>query len=94
MTHKKMLVGTSLFEYCHPEDLEAIPEIDEEVVTQIQAAVVSFYGDYDADQAEQAPTQQEQIESAIDNSPEIADIGKPSDRKERMLYRRRTSMTL
>src|SRR6476469_3315408 len=37
-----------------PEELEAIPEIDEEVVGQIQAAVVSFYGQYE--QEEPAPS--------------------------------------
>ncbi len=37
-----------------PEELEAISEIDEEVVGQIQAAVVSFYGQYE--QEEPAPS--------------------------------------
>ena len=30
-----------------PEELEAIPGIDEEIVSQIQATVVAFYGQYD-----------------------------------------------
>jgi hypothetical protein len=30
-----------------PEELEAIPEIDEETITQIQTAIVSFYGQYE-----------------------------------------------
>jgi len=33
-----------------PEELEAISEIDEEVVGQIQAAVVSFYGQYEQEE--------------------------------------------
>jgi N utilization substance protein A len=32
-----------------PEDLESIPDIDESIVGQIQTAVVSFYGQYDAE---------------------------------------------
>ena len=35
-----------------PEELEAIPEIDEAVVGQIQAAVMAFYGQYDQQAAE------------------------------------------
>ncbi|MBV9406750.1 MAG: transcription termination/antitermination protein NusA [Acidobacteriaceae bacterium] len=53
-----------------PEELEAIPDIDEAVVTHIQAAVVSFYGQYDAEQDEAAPVDAEQIEAAIDANPE------------------------
>jgi N utilization substance protein A len=30
-----------------PEELEAIPDIDEETITQIQTAIVSFYGQYE-----------------------------------------------
>jgi transcription termination/antitermination protein NusA len=52
-----------------PEELEAIEGIDEAVVGQIQAAVVSFYGQYDAEQAEAAPVTPEEIESAIDAAP-------------------------
>ena len=33
-----------------PEELEAIPEIDEEVVRQIQTAMVSFYGQYEQEE--------------------------------------------
>jgi N utilization substance protein A len=36
-----------------PEELEAIPEISEEIVSQIQTAIVSFYGQYDEAEAEQ-----------------------------------------
>ncbi len=53
-----------------PEELETIPEIDEDVVTQIQTAVVSFYGQYDAEESEAAPADQESIEAAIDAAPE------------------------
>ena len=35
-----------------PEQLEAIPDIDETIVSQVQSAVVSFYGEYDEQQAE------------------------------------------
>ncbi len=41
-----------------PEELEAIPEIDEAVVTQIQSSVVSFYGEYDAEQGEAQPVEE------------------------------------
>ena len=34
-----------------PEELEAIPEIDEETITQIQTAIVSFYGQYEESEA-------------------------------------------
>jgi N utilization substance protein A len=34
-----------------PEELEAIPEIDEETITQIQTAIVSFYGQYEQAEA-------------------------------------------
>ncbi len=37
-----------------PEELEAISEIDEEVVGQIQAAVVSFYGQYEQEEPAQS----------------------------------------
>ncbi len=51
-----------------PEELEAIPKIDEEVITQIQTAVVSFYGQYDEAQAEAVPADAETLEAAIDES--------------------------
>ncbi len=51
-----------------PEELEAIPNIDEDVVGQIQSAVVSFYGQYDAAEAEAAPADADSIENAIDAS--------------------------
>ena len=34
-----------------PEELEAIPEINEETITQIQTAIVSFYGQYEEGEA-------------------------------------------
>jgi N utilization substance protein A len=49
-----------------PEELEAIPEIDEASVSQIQSAVVSFYGQYDNPEEEAAPVDAESIETAID----------------------------
>ena len=58
-----------------PEELEAIPGIDEEVVRQIQTSLVAFYGQYDesGDEAAteeasvRAPADVSGIESAIDN---------------------------
>ena len=38
-----------------PEELEAIPGVDEELVTRIQTSVVAFYSQYDAAQSEEAP---------------------------------------
>ncbi|MDQ2777524.1 MAG: transcription termination factor NusA [Acidobacteriota bacterium] len=62
-----------------PEELEAIPNITEEIVTQIQTAVMSFYGQYDAAQAEAVPADAESLETAIDASGttglEISDDG-------------------
>jgi len=49
-----------------PEQLEAIPEIDESVVEQIQSAVVSFYVQYEPGEGEGAPVSPEAIEGAID----------------------------
>lgn len=57
-----------------PEELEAIPGIDEAVVTQIQSSVVSFYGQYDAEQSEVAPVEPEEIEAVIDANPGISEI--------------------
>ncbi len=63
-----------------PEELEAIPDIDEAIVEQIQSSVVSFYGQYDAEQAEAAPADADEIENAIDASTgEQADSGDFSD---------------
>jgi len=53
-----------------PEQLEAIPEIDESVVEQIQSSVVSFYGQYEPEEGEEAPVSQEAIEGAIDEGSE------------------------
>ena len=53
-----------------PEDLEAIPGIDEGIVSQIQGSVVSFY-EYDSAQnaaAEAAPVQAEEEEAVIDET--------------------------
>src|SRR5581483_9157204 len=52
-----------------PEDLEAIPGIDETIVSQIQSSVVSFYGQYEEEEGEAAPVSAEQIEDAIDRNP-------------------------
>jgi N utilization substance protein A len=55
-----------------PEELEAIPGIDEEVVTRIQSSVVAYYSQYDNAEAqdsaagEEAPADQSAIEAAID----------------------------
>ncbi|MGI8958617.1 MAG: transcription termination factor NusA [Bryobacteraceae bacterium] len=50
-----------------PEDLEAIPDIDEATVSQIQSAVVSFYGQYDTPSEDEiVPVDAESIETAID----------------------------
>jgi N utilization substance protein A len=48
-----------------PEELERIPGIDEEIVSQIQSIVVSFYGEYD-EEAEAAPADAEEVEEALD----------------------------
>jgi hypothetical protein len=52
-----------------PEELEAIPGVDEELVTRIQTSVVAYYSQYDAAQdapAEEAPADPVAIEAAID----------------------------
>jgi N utilization substance protein A len=54
-----------------PEELEAIPGIDEEVVTRIQSSVVAYYSQYDNAETqdaagEEAPADQSAIEAAID----------------------------
>ena len=59
-----------------PEELEVIPNITEEIVSQIQSAVVSFYGEYDEAgdgnsegvEAEAVPADEESVEAAIDAS--------------------------
>ncbi len=56
-----------------PEDLEAIPGIDEGIVSQIQGSVVSFY-EYDTAQ-EAAPSQAEEIETVIDETTENPEGG-------------------
>jgi len=59
-----------------PEELEAIPGIDEELVGQIQAVIVSFYGQYDEEAAaEMAPADQQEIEQAIDASGPVNNDG-------------------
>ena len=57
-----------------PEELEAIPDIDEAVVSQIQASVVSFYGQYESDESELAPADAEDVEAAIDAASEGASV--------------------
>jgi N utilization substance protein A len=61
-----------------PEELEAIPEISEDTVSQIQSAVMSFYGQYEAaavegqspeenaPEDEEAPAQAGEIEDVLD----------------------------
>ncbi|MDQ2711352.1 MAG: transcription termination factor NusA [Acidobacteriota bacterium] len=50
-----------------PEDLEAIPGIDEDIVQRIQSIVVAFYGQYDDEnESEQAPASAEAIEDVLD----------------------------
>jgi N utilization substance protein A len=53
-----------------PEELQAIPGIDEDVVSQIQSTVVSFYGEYEeeAPEIEAAPVAAEEIETVIDDT--------------------------
>ena len=51
-----------------PEELEVIPGISEDVVSQIQTVVVAFYGQYDEEQSEQAAADPEAVEEAIDES--------------------------
>ncbi|MBV9267107.1 MAG: transcription termination/antitermination protein NusA [Acidobacteriaceae bacterium] len=51
-----------------PEELEAIPNIDEQVVSQIQSAVMSFYGQYDSVQAEAVPADAATLEAVLDAS--------------------------
>ena len=51
-----------------PEELEAIPNINEEIIAQIQSAVVAFYGQYDEAEAEQVPADPDTLESVIDAS--------------------------
>ncbi len=56
-----------------PEELEAIPGISEEIVSQIQSIVVAFYGQYDEAPAqdaiaEEAPASAEAVEQVLDES--------------------------
>lgn len=53
-----------------PEELESIPDIHEETVRQIQAAVVSFYGQYEEEGAEPAPSVSPVTEAAIEDAGE------------------------
>jgi N utilization substance protein A len=48
-----------------PEELEAIPDIDEEIVGLIQASVVAFYGQYDEENAALAAAESETASAAI-----------------------------
>ena len=61
-----------------PEELEAIPDIDENIVAQIQSAVVSFYGEYDTEESEIAPADAETLETVLDaqavESPTVEDF--------------------
>ncbi len=53
-----------------PEELEAIPEINEDVVRQIQSVVVAFYGEYDEGEPEPDSTPS----SEADSEPGSADV--------------------
>ena len=54
-----------------PEELEAIPGISEEIVGQIQAIVVAFYGQYEeAEESEEAPASAEAVEEILDSEAE------------------------
>jgi transcription termination/antitermination protein NusA len=58
-----------------PEDLEAIPGIDSNIVAQIQSAVVAFYGQYDSAQAEAVPADENSLETVLDASgTELSDL--------------------
>ena len=68
-----------------PEELEIIPDIDEDIVTQIQTAVVSFYSQYDSEEGEAeqinnepneteaAPADAASVEAVIDTTAPGAD---------------------
>jgi N utilization substance protein A len=56
-----------------PEELEAIPGVDEELVTRIQTSVVAYYSQYDAAQTEEAPVDPVAIEAAIDREADGVD---------------------
>lgn len=58
-----------------PEELEAIQGIDESIVSQIQSAVVSFYGQYDSEEAEAAPADAEPLETVLDAAAQNAGEG-------------------
>jgi len=73
-----------------PEELEAIPEISEETVSQIQSAVMSFYGQYEAagvegqaeesaPEDEEAPAQAGEIEDVLDAEAVHAPAGEFDD---------------
>lgn len=51
-----------------PEELEAIPGISEEIVSQIQTAVVAFYSQFEDAEGEAAPASAEDVEQVIDES--------------------------
>ncbi len=58
-----------------PEELESIPGISEEIVSQIQSVVVGFYGQYEIAENEEAPATVEEIEEVIDEK--AAETGAP-----------------
>jgi transcription termination/antitermination protein NusA len=51
-----------------PEQFQSIPGIDENIVGQIQSAVVSYYGQYEGGEEEEAPVDAESIESTVDET--------------------------
>jgi N utilization substance protein A len=58
-----------------PEELESIPDIDESIVGQIQTAVVSFYGQYDAETGEagEAPLSEDEALAGENEGPRSED---------------------
>ncbi len=58
-----------------PEELEVIPGISEEIVSQIQSVVVAFYGQFEEEQSEEAPANAEAVEEAIDESALVSPDG-------------------
>jgi N utilization substance protein A len=53
-----------------PEQLEAIPDIDESIVEQIQTSVVSFYGQYEPEAEEEVALAPENGDGVIDEGSE------------------------
>lgn len=54
-----------------PEELEAIPEISEDVVRQIQSVVVAYYGEYDEGEPQSQVEASGQVEASEEVQPEL-----------------------